>query len=84
MNYTCACDCTAFQITCNLEEFSPNAVTCCIIHETDVIIREIFYVFLHIFLNIFNIKITLKRYSLLQGIDCNLIADTVIVSVIVQ
>ena len=38
MNYTCACDCTAFQITfCNLEVFGPNAITCCIIHDITIL-----------------------------------------------
>jgi len=78
MNYTRACDCTAFQITYNLEEFRPNAIIYCIIHETDIIryFTDNMFSILFIYFDVRIIYLEKDVICLLPNIKCNLITST--------
>jgi len=62
MNHIRVCDCTAFQITCDLgESLGQKLSICCIIHETDISIRCLVHLFTYLDVKIMYLKIDIKH-----------------------
>jgi len=73
MNHICVCDCTAFQITCDLgESLGQKLSICCIIHETDISIRCLLHLFTYLDVKIMYLKIDIKHLFVKISFICNL------------